>query len=173
MKKINVVLIFLAFSIFFNRASAVGLIVSPSEVLFSAGEAGSVKSITVKNPTSEVLLFEIYPDIDESFVKITPSSFVLESGAEKKIFIKIKIIKTGILKTNLSVTARPLSVNGDVKTGGGVKIPVVAVNNSIGNNLFASISNLRGNLYVGLPIIIFLCLITAIFIRRNLKKSEK
>ncbi len=145
--------------------------VRPAELFFSGGK-NLVRSIIVKNPTDEVLVFEVYPDTSESIISVTPSSFVLESGAEKQVFVKIRMKKSGILKTNISVSAKPLT-GGEFSAGGGVKIPVTVKNNSSAANLTAMVSSLRGNLVVGLPLIAVLSLFAVIFLRSGLKKMKK
>ena len=44
----------------------------------------------VANPSKDVALFDVYPDDLENIVSVSPSSFTLESNAEKEVLVKVK-----------------------------------------------------------------------------------
>lgn len=159
-------LIFLVFY-FMNSAvmSAAGISVSPAELSISNANSQSVAKLNVKNPSREVLLFEVYPDALESLISITPSSFILESGADRNVFINAK--KSGDREekheTFISVVAKPLN-SSVVQTGSGVKIPLL-ITMAQSEPLLASLLDLRGNLWVGIPVILTLLFFAIVFCR--------
>lgn len=107
-------------------AGAAGIEVWPSKLNIEA-ETGAVKKteITVKNPASDIQLFEIYPDDLVYLFSITPQSFTLESGAKRTVTIEISNTKneSGIKKTDISVVGKPL-VDSRFRANSGVKIPI-------------------------------------------------
>ena len=106
-------------------ASAVGLAVRPSELNLAVNVRGETKTtLTVKNPSREVALIEVYPDELEKIVEVLPTSFVLESGEEQRILITVRPQDAGVFRTNMSVVANPLSPSG-FHASGGVKIPLI------------------------------------------------
>lgn len=136
-------LIFAAYPIF--SAQAVGLSVSPKELKVSveAGET-AVQKLNVKNPSGEVAIFEVYPDDLEKFIKLWPTSFILEFGQSREVAVQITPKEEGLFKTNISVVASPVA-KSSFNTGSGVKIPLeitVAKNTSW---LLAAISKLPLN----------------------------
>ena len=136
-------LIFATYPIF--SAQAVGLSVFPKELKVSveAGET-AVQKLNVKNPSGEVAIFEVYPDDLEKFIKLSPTSFILEFGENREVAVKITPKEEGLFKTNISVVASPMA-KSSFNTGSGVKIPLeitVAKNTSW---LLAAISNLPLN----------------------------
>ncbi len=110
----------------FAGASGIKVDLSKLEITAKTNELIS-EEMMVTNPTSDVQLFKVYTDDFSDIIKATPASFTLEAGAEKKVIITIKAISdqktSGILKTNLSVVARPLAET-KFETNAGIKIPV-------------------------------------------------
>lgn len=106
-------------------AEAVGLVVRPSEISIQS-ESGqpAEKEIIVQNPSSDVGLFEIYPDDFESQILPEPASFTLESGESRSVLVRVKFRDEGIWKTNISVVVKPLSENA-LNAAGGIKIPMI------------------------------------------------
>ena len=107
-----------------NIARATGVSVSPGDV-YIKGEAGKTKTeiLRVKNPSADVSLFSVYPDEMEDVVRVIPSSFVLEGGAEREIVIEARPKEEGVATGMLSVRAEAISK--EVLGGAaGVKIPV-------------------------------------------------
>lgn len=106
-------------------ASAVGLAVRPPELNLVADMGGQTTvALTVENPSREVALIEIYTDELEKIVKVSPASFLLESGDKQRVEISVKPAEAGMFRTNISVVANPLSEIG-FRASGGVKIPLV------------------------------------------------
>lgn len=111
--------LYLAFS-----ARAVGISVSPKELKISAHANQTVNyKLSVKNPSGEVAVFEVYPDDLGMIIKITPASFILESEQEKEVNVQVAPREEGILKTNISVVATSVA-SSSFNAGSGVKIPV-------------------------------------------------
>lgn len=109
-------------------AGASGIKVDPSKLEITAKANEPVSGeITVTNPTSDVQLFKVYADDFSDIIKANPASFTLESGEGKKVVITIAVAgdqkTSGVLRTNLSVVARPLAET-KFETNAGVKIPV-------------------------------------------------
>jgi Flp pilus assembly protein TadB len=86
------------------------------------GEEATVR-IKVSNPSSDVAVFEVYPDDFAAAIKAIPSSFTLESGSEKYVTLAVKTAQEGRLSTLLSVVGRPLASNA-FQAGSGVKVPL-------------------------------------------------
>jgi hypothetical protein len=105
-------------------AGAVGVAVNPAEVSIRAivGEKTTAR-IKVSNPSTDVAVFEVYPDDLTTFIRIIPSSFTLESAAEKYVTIEVSAPQSGQVQTLLSVVARPLSGNA-FAAGSGIKVPL-------------------------------------------------
>ncbi len=107
-----------------GAARAIGLSVTPPELVVGARRGEEiVERIVVSNPSNEVALFEVYPDEFELLVKVMPASFVLESGEEKNVFVRIEPRQAGQFVTAVSIVAYPLS-QGNFNAASGVKVPV-------------------------------------------------
>ena len=121
-------------------AGAVGVAVNPADVSISAviGKATSVR-IKVTNPSSDVAVFEVYPDDFTTVIKAVPSSFTLESGAEKYVTLEVTAPQAGQLSTMLSVVARPLASNA-FQAGSGVKVPLTIIAKEGGSGLASAFS---------------------------------
>jgi len=113
-------------------ALASGLSVSPARLDFSLIDDNQAqKTITVANPTADVMVFEAYPDEFADIISAYPESFTLEAGGRKEVWINIdasKIKESVNLSTNLSVISKPLAEN-KVNVGAGAKIPVTISTN--------------------------------------------
>ena len=105
-------------------AAAVGVAVNPARLeVFGRSGQERVETILVSNPARDVAIFEIYPDEFEAMIRIAPASFVLESGDQKKVTIKIAGTAAGRFETLVSVIARPLSESA-FNAASGIKIPL-------------------------------------------------
>jgi len=122
--KIIIVLLFAAAA----PAEASGVKVNPPKLdITTRLNESAVREITVANPTSDVQLFKVYPDDFADFIRVTPSSFTLEAGAEKNVTIEIETRSdqnsSATLSTNLSVVAKPLAET-QFAMNAGLKIPL-------------------------------------------------
>lgn len=99
---------------------AAGVSVNPSSL-----DMGNDREATilVANPSTEVMIFSVFPDELDGVVRVEPSSFVLESGEQKKVKVSLASYKNGTYQTTLSVLSEPLSDTA-FKTRPGVKIPL-------------------------------------------------
>jgi hypothetical protein len=105
-------------------AGAVGVAVYPAEVTVTApSDTQTTTRIKVSNPSSDVAVFEVYPDEFEPIIKINPSSFTLESSEERQVTVTISPREIGQLHTSLSVVGRPMASNV-FQAGSGVKVPL-------------------------------------------------
>ena len=137
-------------------AGAVGVAVNPAEVNMVAvvGEATTVR-IKVTNPSSDVAVFEVYPDDFAAVIKVSPSSFTLESGAEKYVTIEVTIPQSGQLSTVLSVVARPLASNA-FQAGSGVKVPLSIIAKEGSTGLASALATVGTSPWGGLVAILVL-----------------
>ncbi|MDP2704379.1 MAG: hypothetical protein Q8P01_04115 [bacterium] len=108
-----------------QTAEAVGIGAVPAElnVNVRAGK-NAQRHITVRNPSSAVSLFDVYPDEFADVIRVIPSSFVLEGGKEREVTVRVGPEKAGIIQTMLSITSQPLSEN-EFGANAGVKVPIV------------------------------------------------
>lgn len=122
----NKIFIFFALAILFaaNEALALGVEATPNIIKIStdAGKSAEAK-ITIKNPSKEVSLYEVYADEFEDKFSFSSTSFILEAGERKEISVFVNSKKGGIFKTSISVVANSLTPN-KFNVGSGVKIPV-------------------------------------------------
>ena len=143
MKKLalNITLLAIA-ALTLSSVKAAGISVSPRELELSAnvGETVSGK-LTVKNPSNEVSLFEVYPDELEKIIKASPSSFILEAGESREVVIQITPYESGVFKTNISVVGTPVS-KAAFNAGSGVKIPLGITSSLDSSWLKATVPNL-------------------------------
>jgi hypothetical protein len=105
---------------------ASGAQVKPSKINFDVAGDTFETFLTVFNPSSEVQLFEVYPDDFENSIMINPKSFTLEAGENKKVKITATLdenIQDSQISTNISVISKPLS-ESDFSVGAGIKIPI-------------------------------------------------
>ena len=114
---------------------AVGIAVTPGELIIETviGEK-TTSRLKVENPSSDVAVFEVYPDELESEISVSPASFTLESGEERYVTLIIQREKIGQIQTTVSVVAWPLA-NEAFGAGTGVKIPITIKVLSGSNNL--------------------------------------
>jgi len=121
--------------------SATGLSVSPTRLDFEVVDGGKAsQTLTVINPTADVMVFEVYPDEFEDAIKANPESFTLESGGRKEVSISVDVSSPlflkegvgGVKSTNLSVVGKPLA-ESKVNVGAGAKIPVT-INMALAKN---------------------------------------
>lgn len=124
MKKIFLLFIFLLPL----SAFSAGIQVKPERLEFQATKNSPAKQeLIVVNPTADSQLFEIYPDDYREIFVIQPRSFILESGAQKKVILTVlpDKLEEGILAANLSITAVSLidAKTKEVNVGAGLKIP--------------------------------------------------
>jgi hypothetical protein len=105
---------------------ASGAQVKPSKINLEVTNDSSDAFLSVFNPSSEVQLFEVYPDDFEDIIAIKPKSFTLEAGENKKVKITVsasKNIQNSQIFTTISVVSKPLSDSG-FSVGAGIKVPV-------------------------------------------------
>jgi len=168
----STVILFSALSLLLPfSAGAVGVAVRPAEleVQASVGKEALVR-INVSNPSSDVAIFEVYPDEFEQLIKITPSSFTLESGSEQYVSVKITPATEGRMQTNLSVVGRPLST-GAFGAGSGVKLPLVVIAKVAPAGLAAAVAVLGSSPWLG--VFSLVVLVGWFGYRRYLGKSLK
>ena len=110
-------------------ANAAGIQVFPASLSLDVAAKGkATTSITVINPTSDVSVFEVYADDFAQNISANPSSFTLESGAKKTVFITVNLKNNphadqSKFSTDISVVSAPLA-QSKVTVGTGVKIPL-------------------------------------------------
>ncbi len=148
---------------------AIGLSVWPSELTIS-GDLGKeiVSSFKVKNLSTDVALFEVYPDELTPMIKLNPTSFTLQGEEEREVKMIIKLAGRGRFETTLSATARPLSSSA-FQAGAGVKIPLhISIGEENTKGLAAIGFLVKNNLnYIAAGILLLLLSISWKIIRRR------
>ena len=121
MKKIILIVLFLFPSI----VCAAGVEASPSKLDIIASDSSGSTELSVRNPSANVQLFEVYADEFTENIKILPTCFILEAGASEKISIvyNTKSNTDAIFKTNISVVAKPMT-DSTFQFNSGIKIPI-------------------------------------------------
>lgn len=147
------VVVFVAIPIYTLHAA--GVEVSPSKLDVTVAKRAVTSRLLVKNPTSDVQMFEVSFDADISNVKINPTSFTLEAGSQQEVHIMVAPGVSKSISSNVSVVARPLKAVG-VDVGGGVRVPVSITYTDGGiwyHNLWYWIFLAAGLLIVGLAVL--------------------
>lgn len=130
-------------------ASVAGLSISPARLDFTVDDGGQAsQNIMVMNPTSDVMVFEVYADEFSDVISLRPESFTLESGGRKKVSVMIDASSSpafsapsfqkitspfppsfqkrgpgGVLSTNISVVGKALAEN-KINIAAGAKLPI-------------------------------------------------
>jgi len=173
MKKLGIITFLGIVLVASTSVGAVGLSVSPKELKVSSRANETVNySLTVKNPSGEVSVFEVYPDDLTSIIKTTPSSFILESGEEREVLVQVRARGDGIFKTDISVVATPVA-KGSFNAGSGVKIPIqISVGES--ESFFAALIALpfSGTRVLGVVILGLILIVGFFVIRYGIKKIK-
>lgn len=142
LKKILILVLTLVLTIPLT-AYTIGVEVKPSKLNLETklGKAIS-RQITIINPTPQTQNFEVYTDNYKQIIEIKPSVFTLEPSQKRMVVVSVRPIQRLLqdeknIQTNISVVAVPEG-NSDLKTGAGVKIPVMlnVVSNSAGTDWF-------------------------------------
>lgn len=124
MRKIEITFIFLVALTLPVFSYGLGLSVSPPELHISASprEAARAK-LLVKNSSNGAAVFEAYPDEFEAFIKTIPANFILESGQEREVTVRVAPASVGQFQTAVSIVARSV-LDNSFNAGGGLKIPL-------------------------------------------------
>lgn len=117
---------------------AIGLSATPAtlSVRTSVGKE-STTHFTVSNPSTEVGLFEAYPEEFETEITLVPSRFVLEAGEKREVLVRAQGREVGALRTAIAVEAQALGVPAE-GVGGGVRLPF-SLEVTAGNSLFSAV----------------------------------
>ena len=100
---------------------AIGVSANPPHLELN-GELSA--EITVANPSRDVAVFNVYPDEFKEIIKVSPASFVLEGGDEKRVKVTISPLERGKFETTLSIVSEPL-LKSSFNASSGLKIPLV------------------------------------------------
>lgn len=158
---------------------AVGVSVSPAKLEMKVPvREESAAELIIKNVSSDVALFEVYLDDFESFIKIRPASFILESQEQREVSVKINAREAGRYTVKISVVAKSLNKN-EFQVGSGIKIPLEVEARE--NKKFQSSDFILGEIriikispYLAIAFLILLALIGYIyFLKRKIKKLSK
>lgn len=131
-------------------AAASGLSITPSRLDFAVDDGKeALQTITVMNPTADVMVFEVYADEFSNVISLRPESFTLESGGRKEVSVmidasnsplpplKIRGGKGGVISTNLSIVGKALA-ESKVNVAAGAKLPVtIAIDRTAAKPPFA------------------------------------
>ncbi len=153
-------------------ASALKVTPSSLDFDFAIGKTEE-KIVTVENPSSNVALFEAYPDDFLDEIKVDPASFTLNPGEKMVVSVLADFKEEGVYVTALSVVSKPLSQR-EFSANAGVKIPMeIKVAEKKSDFWLASLSESFGKLFenqrdlVYILSIITLLVLLLLLIRRN------
>jgi hypothetical protein len=105
--------------------SALGISAIPSKVLVtSTVHQPEYKALTLKNPSQEAAIFDVFIEDFQEIVRVEPRNFLLESNQKKTVQVVVLPQEAGVFSTDISVVARSLSAQS-FKGGTGLKIPLV------------------------------------------------
>ncbi len=102
---------------------AIGISASPATLSIKTemGQEGTAH-FTITNPSTEVGVFEAYPEEFETDITLVPSRFVLEAGEKREVLVRARGKEVGKLRTAIAVEAQPLGTPSQ-GVGGGVRLP--------------------------------------------------
>ena len=166
MIKNTLILIFALFTIP-TPTFATGLSVSPARLDFVlTNNHQAQKTITVINPTADVMVFEVYADEFAEIIGANPESFTLESGARKEVNIIINaknFNESQSISTNISVVGKALA-ESKVNVATGAKIPITI-------SIYPGVA--RPNFFIQYGIIILAALVIILLLIRQIHIKNK
>lgn len=173
MRKSALTIIILATAILaVATVQAVGVSVTPKELKVSGNMGETVNAkLTVKNPSTEVSLFEIYPDELEKMIKPSPSSFILESGESREVTIQVTPNESGIFRTNISVLATPVA-KASFNAGSGIKIPIEITTEINNSSFMALISDLISPRILGIMLLTLVLVLGFFVIKYGIRQIK-
>lgn len=118
--------------------SAIGLSATPAMLSIRTQMGGeNIARFTISNPSSEVGLFEAYPEEFETHITLIPSRFVLEAGEKREVLVRAYGREVGMLRTAIAVEAQALG-SPSQGVGGGVRLPL-SIEVTAGNSLLSAV----------------------------------
>lgn len=105
-------------------AQAAGIEVSPARLEMSVGSKSVISRIQVKNPTSDVQLYEVSLNTDDSSVVIRPKSFTVQAGGSQEVQLSVGPKDSAEFSGEVQIVGRPLAATSN-EIGSGVKLPLV------------------------------------------------
>lgn len=142
---------------------ALGLSVTPAEMSISQTQNDTTATMTVKNVSNDVALFEVYPDEFDQSISVSPASFTLQSGEVRTVTVHVHFDQSGIYTTNISVTARPLAETA-LAAAGGIKMPLTV---SVNGTSLGTLASVFGTGTSVPPVLILLALALAFLLAVN------
>ncbi|MBL8030916.1 MAG: hypothetical protein JNK33_01135 [Candidatus Doudnabacteria bacterium] len=115
--------LFFALSVHASAAQAAGIEVSPARLEMSVGNKPVTSRIQVKNPTSDVQLYEVSLNTDDSSIGIRPKSFTVQAGGSQEVQIRVEPKDSAEFSGEVQVVGRPLAATSN-EIGSGVKLPL-------------------------------------------------
>lgn len=107
-----------------SNAQAAGIEVSPARLEMSVGSKSVISRIQVKNPTSDVQLYEASLDTDDSSIGIRPKSFTIQAGGSQEVQLSVQPKQSTEFSGEVQIVGRPLAATSN-EIGSGVKLPLV------------------------------------------------
>lgn len=105
-------------------AQAAGIEVSPAKLDMSVGSRAVTSRIQVKNPTSDVQLYEVSLNTDDSTISIRPKSFTVQAGGSQEVQLSVQPKQSTEFIGEVQIVGRPLAATAN-DIGSGVKLPLV------------------------------------------------
>lgn len=90
----------------------------------SVGSKPVVSRIQVKNPTSDVQLYEVSLNTDDSSIAIRPKSFTVQAGSSQEVQLTAEPKESTEFVGEVQIVGRPLVATSN-EIGSGVKLPLV------------------------------------------------
>lgn len=106
-----------------NGAEAAGIEVSPARLEMSVGIKSVVSRIQVKNPTSDVQLYEVSLNTDDSSIVIRPKSFTVQAGGAQEVQLIAEPKGSTEFVGEVQIVGRALVATSN-EIGSGVKLPL-------------------------------------------------
>lgn len=116
--------LFFALGVHVSVTQAGGIEVSPARLEMSVGSKPVVSRIQVKNPTSDVQLYEVSLNTDDSSIAIRPKSFTVQAGGSQEVQLAAEPKESTEFVGEVQIVGRPLAATTN-EIGSGVQLPLV------------------------------------------------
>ncbi len=138
MKTPILIALMLSWALLPSTVWAIGISASPAtlSIRTAVGKEGTAR-FTITNPSTEVGVFEAYPEEFETDITLVPSRFVLEAGEKREVLVRARGRGVGALRSAIAVEAEPLGIPSQ-GVGGGVRLPFL-LEVTAGNQLLSAV----------------------------------
>ncbi len=152
--------LFFALGVHVSVTQAAGIEVSPAKLEMSVGSKSVVSRIQVKNPTSDVQLYEMSLNTDDSSIVIRPKSFTVQAGGSQEVQLSVEPKQSTEFSGEVQIVGRPLAATSN-EIGSGVKLPL-AIHYGAHNSWYSNYSA-----WVVVGILVVVAILVGFFRRKN------